>query len=103
MLTKEQILAYRPKPTKIEVPELGEVFVRLFTEAEALELSKLAGKEEARGRIVAKLLCDADGNRFFNDDELDEVLKIPFRATESIFDQGTKLNYPEMKEDAEKN
>jgi hypothetical protein len=66
-----------------------------------LDLSKIGEGENsgaARARFVLRTLCDGEGNPTFADDELDSVLNIPFCATLSIYNQGMKLNYPELEE-----
>ena len=105
MFTKDQIIAFNPKPTRLEVAQLGEVFIRLLSEAEAREMFDITSGDDnkARAKFVVKSLCDAEGNRTFEDGDLDAVLKIPFCATFDIFTQGMQLNYPSKEGDAGKN
>lgn len=93
MLTKEEMRTYRRPPKRIEVPELGEVYIRLVTEEEAVEIGDDVGKT-SRAKFVSRCLCDADGQRIFADDELDMVIKLPFCATLAIFNEGMEFNNP---------
>ncbi len=77
MLTKEQILAVKPKVVEVEVPEWGgTVFVRPVTLREQGKLADLGNKYE-KTSIEARLknctlqllewaVCDKDGNRAFS-------------------------------------
>lgn len=62
-----------PKPIKVEVPGVGDMYVMPLTvrdmDEAAAKSMKAATQPETIARQVARILCDADGNRFACADE----------------------------------
>ena len=104
MLTKESLLSVSSPPKKIDVPELGEVFIRLISEEQAIAASKLEGPE-SRAKMACYSLCDEDGTRLFADGDLDQVRGLPFISILEIFQQAMVHNglMSDEDKDAEKN
>ena len=100
MLTRESLLAAADqvvsKPLKISVPHLGDVYVRLLSEDEAVEMS---GKK--RSWFVARVLCDEKGARLFGEANADEAKRLPYVSVNSIFKQAAKYNDMPVDEDEE--
>lgn len=104
LLTKEQILAADDLPTKeVPVPEWGgSVFVRTMTgierdamEAEAIVMrgeSVEMNRENTRGRLLARAICDAGGNRLFTDADAPALGKKSGAALSRLYDVASKLN-----------
>lgn len=93
-LTRDQILAARPKVKEIEVPEWGgSVFVRPLTEDQRAKFLNLVDKYEkastgdrVRNHTFTLLLygiCDEDGNPFFSD--LKDVAQLALTSPASAF------------------
>ena len=92
MLTKEQMTAYRAKPKRIDVPELGECFIRLLSEAEVQDGMRIGEKDIAASRAyaVAHSLCDEVGERIFADK--DDAAQLPFIAFMAIYNESMLHN-----------
>lgn len=63
-------------PRKVEVPKWGTVYVRDVTVAEVEEQTRDTADKQDKQRIargVARILCDENGNRLFNPDDVDDV------------------------------
>jgi hypothetical protein len=73
--------ASSPKPVKVKVDGAGDVFVRVMTAFDADTTRKKldAHKKEdgcETGRLLAMLLCDADGTLLFDIADAETVLKL---------------------------
>lgn len=86
ILTKDQILAYKPALTQENVPELGgEVCLRVMSGMERDSLSAAWSDPKNKDRnmeahVLVRSLVDEQGKRLFADDEVDrlaEVLSFP--------------------------
>lgn len=103
-LSKAQILEVDDRPeTEVEVPEWGGVvFIRALsgTDRDSWEQSVLEQHGEdvqvnmagARAKLAALSIVDADGERMFSEDEIDELSKKSGRALDRIFSAARKLN-----------
>lgn len=97
MLTRDQILSIVTQPKKVTVPHLGEVYLRLLSEAEAGQASG-----QSRVTFVCMVLCDAEGKRIFSEADQKAVEKsLPFATMGSIFEQGLEFNDMQPAEDDE--
>lgn len=66
------------KPTPVEVPAWGTVYVRAVTVAEIEDQSAdtTAGDKGRMARGCARVICDADGNRIFDPESAEDVALI---------------------------
>ena len=99
ILSKDAILAAEDLPREtVSVPEWGgQVLVRTMsgTDRDAFEASLLAkdGRmENVRARLVALTLCDAQGDRLFNDSEIAALGRKSARALDRVFSVAQRLN-----------
>jgi len=97
-LTKEQILAARPVPTKtISVPEWGgEVLIRPLTAAEKGRIDDRypEGKQfEMRAHIVVLGVCDEDGKPLFTMDNIKRLNEQAIGAIERVAAEIMKFSY----------
>ena len=92
MITKEQVLNASSQPKKITVPVLGDVFIRLISEEQALSAGKSTGPE-VRAKMACYSLCNEDGERIFEDGDVDEITKqLKFVSILEIFTQSIEHN-----------
>jgi hypothetical protein len=103
-LTREQILnADDVRREKVTVPEWGgEVFVRTMTADERDEYEQ--ERAEARGddpkqnlkgvraALVARTVCDEQGNALFTEEDVDALGKKSAKAMSRVFNKSAKLN-----------
>lgn len=102
MLTKDQLTTVSTQPKKITSPTLGDVYVRLISEEEAITSGKIQGAE-SRAKFLSYALCDEDGARLYADGDLAEIRKLPFKDVWYIFEQGMMHNGMMPTEEPEKN
>lgn len=78
------------KPTPVEVPVWGRVYVRPLTVAEVEEqMGKYADDNQSISRGIARALCDADGVRLLDPDstaDVDLIAQQPWSQLASIRD-----------------
>lgn len=99
ILSKDAILAADDLPREtVHVPEWGgDVFVRTMTgtDRDAFEAG-LIGKdgrlENVRARLVALTLCDAAGERVFDDTQIAALGRKSARALDRVFSVAQRLN-----------
>jgi hypothetical protein len=76
-LTKADLLGMKnPPPKKVTVAGVGTVYVRIMNpdEKDAYEISAYNKNKPAfRSGLLARTLCDKDGNRMFSDDPAELV------------------------------
>jgi hypothetical protein len=99
ILTKDAILAADDLPREaITIPEWGgDVFVRTMsgTDRDAFETSLIAKEgrmENVRARLVALTVCDASGERLFEDSEIALLGRKSARALDRVFSVAQRLN-----------
>lgn len=106
MTTKADLLKIKPKPVEISVPGWGDkcVHVLPLTGAETKEHME-AEEELSDGKInglavigayVLKHLVDKDGGRVFEDDDLEELLELPWDGIVSVYHAITNQNVRRM-------
>lgn len=99
ILTKSAILAANDLPSEsVPVPEWGgDVLVRTMsgTDRDAFEASLLdkdGRMQNVRARLVALSLCDANGARLFEDNEIAALGLKSARALDRVFSVAQRLN-----------
>lgn len=104
MKLSEQILAANDLPTKpVEVPEWGlTVYVRAMngSERDAYEADLIDNKDKPnkeklrnmRAKMVVLCVVDEDGERVFEEDQVDEVGRKSANALNRIVDEVQKMN-----------
>ncbi|WP_201555782.1 hypothetical protein [Psychrobacter sp. 72-O-c] len=109
VLSKADFIKLKTTVKPLDIPELGEVFIKEMTAAEREGLEHLMQKEVetkgVRATIFVYSVCDADGVLEFNDDDIELVKSFPAAIVSKVYDFSSKLNalQPEGKEDAAKN
>jgi len=95
MLTKDQILAVRPKVKEVEVPEWGgSVFIRPLMLGERGRFAQMAkpcaenpGEISRLQATVARwAICDDQGAPLFDDKEIGELMKRSGEPIANLFD-----------------
>ncbi len=109
MLSKADFMQLKTKVEKMEIPELGEVFIKVMTAAEREGLERQMQKEVENNGIRATIfiysVCDENGVLEFSDEDLEMVKAFPSSIVSKVYDFSSDLNalQPEAKEDAAKN
>ncbi len=109
LLSKADFMQLKTKVEKMEIPELGEVFIKVMTAAEREGLERQMQKEVENNGIRATIfiysVCDENGVLEFGDEDLEMVKQFPSSIVSKVYDFSSDLNalQPEAKEDAAKN
>jgi hypothetical protein len=99
-LSRDQILkAMDLKVERVEVPEWdGAIHLRVMSvgERDAYEnewvKSKLTGMANFRTRFLARTICDAQGNRLFEDKDVEILSKKSAAVMGRLWDESMSLN-----------
>ncbi|APW60487.1 hypothetical protein [Paludisphaera borealis] len=96
MITREAFFALRPEVKEVQVPALGDaVYVKQLTVGEMnrlhIESSKEGGLNFSMYLIVTSV-CDADGVRVFNDDDVDRVSGLPTQVFTDVLKAAVAVN-----------
>lgn len=111
MLTKGQFL--KPgnlKKEKVDLPEMGKdcfLYVRKFTAGEFAWLeSEVAGETDGkvnlknyRIKVVMLTTVDEDGNRLFEEKDIDKLRQVPADVITTLYNASRKLNDLDQGED----
>lgn len=99
ILTKDQILAFKPKLKEVEVPELGgSVCIRVMSGYDRDIFNQLWDAPENKGKnvmpdLLVRSIVDAEGVRVFADDEKEKLVKtLDFRVLGRIGAEVMELN-----------
>jgi hypothetical protein len=113
MLNRDQLVALGSTVNvkTVNAPEMGEVGLRMMTVKERELWEEQSRKDGTvnfgvyRASLLVKVLCNPDGSRMFNDDEIDLVSSLPGRGLRFVFDKAAEFNavYGEDIEEATKN
>lgn len=109
VLSKADFMQLKTSVKSVEIPELGEVFIKTMTAAEREGLERQMQKEVENNGIRATIfiysVCDENGVLEFNDEDLEMVKAFPAAIVSKVYDFSSDLNalQPEAKEEAAKN
>ena len=114
VLDKAAILSRKPRIEMVDVPEWdGSIGVKAMSglEREGWELEQAGLNEAGRGmenvqaRLLARTLCDEQGNRHFGDHEIGDIGQLEGRGLARVFRVAMRLNALDAQshEDIEKN
>jgi hypothetical protein len=87
-------LASKP-PTKVSVPEIGDLLVRQLSVGEVEENARDSKSADPFriARALARVLCDEDGSLIYDpksDDDVGELAKAPFSVMNKVLDAANK-------------
>lgn len=101
-LTGEQLLQAKLPQEVLQIPGLGEVYVRGMTgkELNQWQQEMLHRRKESKAdldphysaSIAIRVACDENGKRLFTDKQLESVSNLPAFVTEPISDCGARLS-----------
>ena len=109
VLSKADFMQLKTSVKSVEIPELGEVYIKVMTAAEREGLERQMQKELENNGIRATIfiysVCDENGVLEFNDEDLEMVKAFPAAIVSKVYDFSSDLNalQPEAKEEAAKN
>ena len=109
VLSKADFMQLKTSVKSVEIPELGEVYIKVMTAAEREGLEHQMQKEIENNGIRATIfiysVCDENGVLEFNDEDLEMVKAFPAAIVSKVYDFSSDLNAlkPEAKEEAAKN
>lgn len=93
-LTKEKLLALKPAVKKVNIPNLGDVYVKSLNElTRSRRISEMydekgkpnrKAQEERRARLIIDQLCDKSGSPMFTSADLEDILKLDGLSLDSI-------------------
>ena len=95
MLDREQILASRSdrKPVRLEVPEWGgDVFVRLMSARESLELTDRPNQSDMIFEVLIATLVTEDGTQLFRSEDRAWLEEEPFQVILRVFTAAARAN-----------
>lgn len=96
LLTAEQILSTKLNTKIIGIPRLGgKVRIQEMTGAQRAELDMIAAEaktpkeayKETKAWIIIMSLVDEQGNRIFDDSQIDAIKSLPMKVQETINDE----------------
>ena len=96
----DKVLASKFRVESIQVPEWDDTFyVREMSagerdqfEAHQTEAKGLDKYRNFRARVVCLTLCDADGERLFRDDQVNDLAKLPSGGVVRVFEAACRIN-----------
>lgn len=102
MLSKEQILSITDKATKeINVPEWGgTIFLKALTFEDQDYFDSIADDKDQNQKMLIRIVCDADGNPLFSEEDIPALKKKSLPAFKLILKEFKAFN---GFEEAEKN
>lgn len=109
VLSKADFMQLKTSVKSVEIPELGEVFIKVMTAAERegleTQMKEQLDKNGIRATIFVYSVCNEDGVLEFGDDDLEKVKNFPSSIVSKIYNESSKLNGldDEAKEAAAKN
>ena len=96
VLSKADFMQLKTSVKKLDIPELGEVFIKVMSAAEREGLERQMKKEidnnGVRASIFIYSVCDEDGVLEFNDDDLETVKKFPLPIVSKVYEFSNELN-----------
>ena len=96
VLSKADFMQLKTSVKSVEIPELGEVFIKTMTAAERESLEKQMQKEVDNNGVRAVIfiysVCDENGVLEFNDDDLQTVKNFPSSIVSTVFDFSNDIN-----------
>jgi hypothetical protein len=98
-----KLLTYKKAPSPVPIPELEETYyIRTMsgTERDAFEdeTYKINGKsielnrQNARARLVVKCLCDENGTRALQDNQVNELGQVPADILDKLYSVALNAN-----------
>lgn len=109
VLNKADFMQLKTSVKSVDIPELGEVYIKVMTAAEREGLERQMQKEVENNGIRATIfiysVCDENGVLEFSDEDLEMVKSFPSSIVSKIYDFSSDLNalQPEAKEEVAKN
>jgi hypothetical protein len=95
-LTRDQILASRPRTVAVNRPELGgDVLIKPLSVAALgsfLEKKETLTGPQALASLVALSACDEDGKLLFGEADSESLAGLSFETVQAIADEVMKLN-----------
>lgn len=96
VLSKADFMQLKTSVKTIDVPELGDVCIKVMTAAEREGLERQMKTELENNGIRATVfiysVCDEDGNLEFNDNDLEMVKGFPSAIVSKVFDASSDIN-----------
>lgn len=103
MSMRERLKAYKIEPVKMDVPGLGEVYLKPLSAGEALEMqassasAKLDGAADAWNReffvgLLVKMVCDKTGKLELTEDDAAALWNLPFETIQMLFQRASDIS-----------
>lgn len=109
VLSKADFMQLKTSVKTIDVPDLGDVCIKVMTAAEREGLERQMKTELENNGIRATVfiysVCDTEGNLEFDDTDLETVKGFPSAIVSKVFEASSEINAlnPESEEVAAKN
>jgi len=109
ILSKADFMQLKTSVKRVDIPELGEVYIKSMTASEREGLERQMQKEldnnGIRSVVFIYTVCDENGVLEFNDDDLEMVKAFPSNIVSKVYKASSELNGldDEAKEAAAKN
>jgi hypothetical protein len=100
VLNRDQILAAAAQTKAVEIVHttIGDIGIRVMsgTEREAYErqifVDGKVSHEHLRAKLLAKVICDPEGTRVFNDGDIAAISELPAPVVIQLFEKAQKVN-----------
>lgn len=105
VLSKADFMKLKPGIKTLEIPELGDVFIKQLTAAEREGLEKKMQEQVEKNGIRATIfiysVCDENGVLEFSDDDLEMVKGFPVNIVAKVYDFSSEINSLQAKNQEE--
>lgn len=109
VLSKADFMQLKTSVKTLDIPELGDVYIKVMTAGEREGLEKQMQEQLDKGGVRASIfiysVCDENGVLEFSDDDLEMVKNFPLSIVSKVYEFSNELNgiNDEAKEKAAKN
>lgn len=96
VLNKADFMQLKAKVEKLEIPELGEVYIKVMTASEREGLERQMQKEVENNGVRATIfiysVCDENGVLEFDDSDLEAVKGFPLPIVSAVYEASNEIN-----------
>ncbi len=95
MLSKDDILNRRVKMEVVDVPDFGNVGIRVMGMSDLFKWEDQRTDADPKmiyAQLLAKTICDENGKRLFTDEDWDGISELPLPVLSCLFDHALRIN-----------
>lgn len=87
MISKKDFLAFRPKPKAVNIPGVGQIFVKPLSMKDRVLFHESAKSNDMDfcWFTVSKSVCDEHGNLIYGPEDREAFFEVPSHLAEAVF------------------